>query len=477
MNKLKKIINQINEEQFREFEESLNGTNSVKFSSLLKAYKAGTLSDEEIKEELKCTDNSYYVLKSRLYDKIQRFLLEDHATGIQAGNENSSSSLSSYLYEHPIETAVAMLKELENKYINTDSQGELINVYSALKKAHFYSDKYYHYSQLYNNQVAYALALEKAEETLCNFNRTLASYYFSASQNDYDLLMLLIKEIKNLYSLYKSPRIEIIYNIILIQSELFAKIEIEEAPPVEDLLERSESIIRQFTKDNRTGLYKPVINFLNFEYYLSLNQLKKAGNYFQETNVLFQKWLLQNNLCLAFKFLLSKIDFLIAMNRKDEISQQAKDLFYDGNDLHTHVIYKFYNGISLYFNGKTKNSISLLNDLLNEVSFKNYFTVETEIKLTLAYLYILQDEVEMADTLLKGLSRKVSSLGADGFKNVKEAIKLMYLISDGLDKKNALTKYKDTLDQLNYHNFKGRKILSFLQHELDLLATPSNKRR
>lgn len=475
MNKLKKIINQINDEQFKEFEDSLKGTNSVKFSVLFKAYKEGTLDDEEIKEELKCTDNSYYVLKSRLYDKIQRFLLDHNTSVVQLGNESNVANLSTYLYEHPVETAIAMLKELENKYINSDSPGELINVYSALKKAHFYSDKYYHYSQLYNNQVAYALALEKAEETLCNFNRTLASYHFSAAQNDYDLLLLLIKEIKNLYSLYKSPRIEIIYNIILIQSELFAKIEIEEVPAVEDLLDRSERIISQFTKDTRTGLYKPVIDFLNFEYYLGLNQLKKAGSYFQEIDGLFERWLLQNNLCLSFKLLLSKIDFLIAMNRKEEISRQPEKIFYDSNDLHTHVIYKFYNGISQYFGGKIKISIGLLNDLLNEVSFKNYFTVEIEIKLTLAYLYILQDEIEMADNILKGLNRKVASLGGDGFKNVKEAVKLMYIISDGLDKKNSLNKYKDTLEQLNYYNYKGRKILSFLQHELESLA--SGKRR
>lgn len=242
MNKLKKIISQLNKEQFKEFEESLIGTNSVKFGSLLKAYKEGELSDDEIKEELKCTDNSYYVLKSRLYDKIQRFLLDHNTSVVQIGNESNVSNLSTYLYEHPVETAIAMLKELENKYINSDSPGELINVYSALKKANFYSDKYYHYSQLYNNQVAYALALEKAEETLCNFNRTLASYYFSAASQDADLLQLLIKEIKNLYSLYKSPRIEIIYNIILIQSELFAKIEIEEAPPVEDLLKYHQPV-------------------------------------------------------------------------------------------------------------------------------------------------------------------------------------------------------------------------------------------
>ncbi len=472
MNKLRKIITQIEPEQFNEFEESLKGTNSVKFISLLHAYKKGSLNDDEIKEDLKCTDNSYYVLKSRLYDKIQRFLLDNHHTSASVNGSNDQlRNLSNYIYEHPLETAVAMLKELENTYINSDSPGELINVYSALKKAHFYSDKYYHYSQLYNNQVAYALALEKAEETLCNYNRTLASYYFSASQDDADLLLLLIKEIKNLYSLYRSPRIEIIYNIILVQSALFAKLEIEEVAPVEDLLERSEAIINQFNSDNRTGIYKPVINFLNFEYYLILNQIKKANTYYTEIDKHFQKWLLQNNICLAFKFLSSKIDFLIITNRKEEISSLAGNLYYDANDLHTHVMYKFYQGLTLYFSGKTKNSITLLNDLLNEVSFKNYFTVETEIKLMLAYLYIIQDEIELADNILKGLSRKVSSIGGDNFKNVKEAVKLMYLISDGLDKKNAKVKYNDTLDQLNYYNFKGRKILSFLNHELESLGS------
>lgn len=476
MNKLKKIITQIHQDNFLEFEESLKGTNSVKFHFLLTEYQKNELTDDEIKEKLQCTDNSYYVLKSRLYDKIQKFILNNNEHSSSHISVSGSSDLTHYLYEYPNETAVAMLQELENKYIAIDSPGDLINVYSALKKVHFYSDKYYVYSQMYNNQVAYALALEKAEETLYNFNRTLSNYFFTDSTDDVDLMMLLLKEIKNIHSLYKSSRIELILNIILIQSALFAKIDHKDEPAVEDLLSASDKILQQYENDTKINYYKPVIKFLYFEYYFGLNQIKKAGTYFNELETWSQKWLLHNNSCLAYKFLLSKIEYLLKQETKIDIGKHADDMFFDTKDLYTDVIYKFYKGITLFYEGKTKKSITTLNDLLNEISFKNFFYIESEVKLSLSFFYILQGEMELAENTLKGLGRKLSAIKDKDYKNIKEAIKLLTLLINGLDKANSLKKFKDALEQFEFFNLKDKKVLSYLMPELEQLAS-GNRRK
>ena len=476
MNKLKKIITQISQDYFVEFEESLKSTNSIKFHFLLTEYKNNSFSDDEIKTQLGCTDNSYYVLKSRLYDKIQKFILNNNDLSNSQASIGTSSDLTHYLFEFPNETTVAMLQELENKYIAIDSPNDLIKVYSALKKAHFYSDKYYAYSQLYNNQVAYALALEKAEEILYNFNRTLSSYFFSDASDDVQLMKLLIKEIKNIHSLYKSSRIELILNIILVQTTLFAKLDHEDEPAIEDLLSACEKVLLQYENDSNINYYKPVIRFLYFEYYFSLNQLKKAATYFSELDAYSQKWLLQSNSCLAFKFLLSKVEYVLKQGSKADIANNIEEMYFDSKDLYTNVIYKFYKGLALFYSGETKKSISVLNDLLNEISFKNFFYIESEVKLSLAFFYILQDEVELAENITKGLSRKLATIKTKEYRNIKEAIKLFNILMNGLSNANALKKYKDSLEQLEFYNLKDKKVLSYLMSELELLAS-GNRRK
>ncbi len=141
----------------------------------------------------------------------------------------------------------------------------------------------------------------------------------------------------------------------------------------------------------------------------------------------------------------------------------------------TSVIYRFYLAIAYYHNGKIKLSIQLLNELLNEVSFKNYFYIETEIKLTLSFFYIVNKEIENCDNTLKGLSRKVSSIKTDNLKNIKEAIKLLTLLSNGLENSKDVKKYKESLELFNFHNFKGRRILNHIEKELEVFSTPNRR--
>ncbi len=468
MEKLKKIINQIETDNCLEFESLLKGNNSAKFLLLFKSYQEAVLSDEEIKEKLKCNDNALYVLKSRLYDKIQKFLLEKKGSGNT--ETMGSDNLSQYLYEYPRETAIAILSEMESKYLAADAADGLINVYSALKKAHYYSDKYYTYSQLYNKQVAYTMALEKAEDALSNFNRTLANFYFSSSDQDLQVLKLLRSEIKNIWALNKSFRIELIMNIISIQTILFTDIDLKEEEPIEDLLEKCDKILQQFKEDRKSSYHRLIIDFLNFEYYFKINQLKKAQSYFERVNAYSQKWLLQNNSCLAFRFLLSKVELLLRTGKKDQIGDDAEAMYFDPQDLYTSVIFRFYLGISHYFKGKIKSSINILNDILNEVSFKNYFHIETDIKLTLAYLYIQQKDLDMAENLLKSLTRKLAGLKVTNLRNVKEAIKIFTLMMNDSGSSSGRAKIQKSIEQFNFYNFSEKKILAHLNEELNTLA-------
>lgn len=213
---LKAIITQLDDVDFNTLMSSLGGEKKTNYSLLLKAYRDVKLNDEHIVKKLKLTTASFYTLKSRLYDKIQSFLLK-----ISDGNKydilQQVASIPELCYSTPRETAIAILNKLEQNLIKLDMPAHLVQVYSALKKVSVYTPKYYYYSQLFNKHLAYTVALEKAEELLHNFNKSMADYFYSKNSTQLDLLKLIGKEVNNIFELNKSNQIELIKNNILIQ--------------------------------------------------------------------------------------------------------------------------------------------------------------------------------------------------------------------------------------------------------------------
>ena len=73
MLKLKNIISHLDDSLFKTIEESLIKNKAQNSLYLLVSYRK-KISDSIIIEKLKLSANSFYVLKSRLYDKIQSHL-------------------------------------------------------------------------------------------------------------------------------------------------------------------------------------------------------------------------------------------------------------------------------------------------------------------------------------------------------------------------------------------------------------------
>lgn len=465
MEKLKKIVQQLDDEKYNFIKAVFVKNHSNKFLLLLQYYRDD--SSDNLLEALNCNENALYVLRSRLYDKIQKHLLEFVNSENPESQTDQISSLDNYLVQYPRATAIAMLLEIEKKYLKNSDFLNLINVYSVLKKVYYHSDKYYFYSQLYNKHVAYAISLEKANDTLLNFNKTLSNFYFSDSDTNLEILILLKNEVKNIYSLNKAHNIELILNIILIQLFLFTKVELPDEDPVEDLIAASEGIINDFSEDTQIKKFGLILTFLKLEYYHSINQQKKCLVCFEKINEHSQKWLLNNNYCLAFKFLFTKLEFINDNNGTQELIDADETFHYDTYDFYTTVALKFYLAIQKYHSGQIKEAINLLNKILDDSSFVNFIHMEIEIKLTLAYLYYKKKELELAGNLLKNLSRKVNGPDYTQYNNAKSFIKLLNLLLEEKENKAYFTKLVSLLEQFNYHNFSGRKILQHLQQEIN----------
>lgn len=76
MAKLKNIVKQLSEKDFKAIYDSLTESNAEKSAYLLKSLRERQLSDNKIMAELDVNANAYYTLRSRLNLKIEEYLME-----------------------------------------------------------------------------------------------------------------------------------------------------------------------------------------------------------------------------------------------------------------------------------------------------------------------------------------------------------------------------------------------------------------
>ncbi len=470
MLKLRAIINQLDLENIESLENLfiLNKAENLLF--LLQEYKKNNLSDNEIIKHLNYNKTSFHTLKSRLYDKIQAQLIND-SMGDRSDILSQLSNIPKYCYETPRETAGAILHKLEDDLKSNGMSGDLITVYSALKKIHLHTPKYYEYSQLYNKHLAYTMALEKAEELLGSFIKALSEYYLSKSVSIYELLHFIKMEIVNIFQLNRSNHIEIIHNIIIVHLHLFTKQHQENEEATDDLLEKTEKIIQKYQNNNLYKNYHYIVSFLRYEYYTQINEQNKAQKYFEEVNSTFKNWLLLDNLCLAFHFLFSRINNYCQRNIEQSLDIENNEISFllDTDNVFTILNFKFYTAISKFYAGKYKESTALINDIINTTSFKDILNAEIEIKLCQAYVYIKYKEFELAESIIRSLYRKIKGQNEYSYDNAIAFSKILSLLitNDGSEK--IKSKILKSIRLFEFENSGERKMMRFLEKDFEKL--------
>src|ERR1700741_2817181 len=131
MEKLKKIIQQLEEKKYNSIKDSLISNHSNKFLTVLQYYRNDKT--ENLNDILNSKENTTNVLKTRLYDRIQKHLLEDVDSSQKKETNPRVLYFENHLVEQPRDTAIAILHEFEKKYQQSNDFLNLINVYSALK--------------------------------------------------------------------------------------------------------------------------------------------------------------------------------------------------------------------------------------------------------------------------------------------------------------------------------------------------------
>jgi hypothetical protein len=428
--KIEKIVAQLNEKDYALLCEQFRQTKADKYLMLINFYRGNPPADKEIQESLDIKPAAFYTLKSRLFDKIQEFLYKstsDHRIELLQNVAN----IEYLLFKTPRETAVGIIQKLEAELIRNDMPNELIAVYKALKKLHVYSPKYYDYQQLYNKQVAYFLAQDKAEEVLSFYCKTLCEFYVTRDQKLIDILVLYRREIQNLSNIHQSHRLTIYKNILNIHFALFTPIplEMKDDPTVEDLLKESYAILETNTEDRSYIHLIFAIHFLSFEYYHQLKLYKNAMMYYDKIVDENVSILLYDHSCFSIHFLISKLELNLQNNTINEVDEEAAPVLeLTPENITEYIVFIHYKAAVLFYKEKYSEAGQLLNNLINEVSFKNMLHAEIETKLFLTLLLLLAEKTDQAEIVLRSLTRKMAEENDESkFQIAQQYVKLLKL--------------------------------------------------
>ena len=472
--KLQKIIQQLDKKNYSILAKQLKEHKADKFMFLLSSYRQKPEKDNELYNKMDITPAAFYTLKSRLTIKVQEFLYKS-TSDTRVELLQNVANIEHLVYKTPRETAIGILKKLENELINADMPNELIIVYRALKKLHVHSQKYYEYSALYNKSVAFNLGQDKAEDLLCSFCKTLSLYYLNRNNQLLDILVLYKREMQNICKLYESHHLHVYKNILDIHFALFSPVkkEMKNDETIENMLKETLSIIESHTQHPTYIHFVQIIDFLYFEYYHQLKLYKNASVYHEKIADNIQAVLLYNHSSFTSHFLISTIEFAIANQNENNLYTESDLQNYEANieDKSSYILFNYYKASTEFYSNHYPETIKTLTKLLNEINFIDNPFIEIETKLFLALLYILNGMPVPAENIFRSISRKMA-VEKDDIK-YRLSFAFTKILKVALSSKNK-TKY-EKLVELNEHfnaiNTGRYRVLEFIKLDETILKS------
>jgi hypothetical protein len=432
MAKLKNVVKQLSEKDFKDIYDSLMESNADKSAYLLKAFRERQLSDSKIMVELEVNANAYYTLRSRLNQKIEEHLLQQMESP-RTDLLRKVANLNEVLFTKKRTICITTLKKLEKELLDYDLASELTVVYKSLKKLNVNSPDYFNYSQLYNRHVAYMLAVDKAEDLLADYFKKYGNYYLTGDETEKLGLTLLMKEMQNVAKLYESHRLYIYQSCMGIFHKLFVEPDDSlhsEGESIEDIFSHVQKIFDTYNLDPLYFHLNLVFEFLRLEYYNHYKVYRQAEKYYEEVNDAAGT-LLVNYPTYTFpaQFFISRLERSLRIGNEKELLNDNENLLtdieLDIQDVPKYLIITIYKAFSLYYSEKYEEAAKLINGLLNEVSLKKYPFIHMEVKALLALLYCLMDDFDLFNQHSNSIQRQIRLFGKDECENVLYFLKIL----------------------------------------------------
>ena len=423
MTKFRALIQQLSEQDYESIRFSLIENKAGKSVTLLETVREHNLPDARIMERLKVKASAYYTLRSRLNQRVEEFLmqqLENPRTILQRKVLN----VSEILFTKTRDVAIATLKKLEKELKDYDLSSELSLVYKALKKLHINHSNYFQYSQLYNRQVAYMLAMDKAEDLLSEYFKKYGYFFLSANPQFKEELTLLRRELDNVCALYQSHRLFIynscvdVFHRIFVDPEGLDDDQSRELTPTEDLLAQCEKILASYKLDPVYFHLTTVFEFLRFCYYNHFRLYRKMEEGFGDINMSSPQLLTNFNLyTFPAAYLFLKLKRALRRDDTDGLHGESislyEDIKFDSNDIAQTYVFTVYQSLAAYYSGVYDKPIRWMTRLINDLTYKQIPVALVEARIFLIMLHFLQGNKDVAPLIDKSVTRQIRTLPED----------------------------------------------------------------
>ncbi|MDX2248183.1 MAG: hypothetical protein SF052_15470 [Bacteroidia bacterium] len=436
---LYKIISQLTDEEFEEIYSTFTANKADKSAAFLKIIRDNPETpDKEFLDSFDITASAFYVLKSRLNQKIEAFLLN------RVGDPNLHVmrrvlAVNDLVFNNPREISVAALRKLEKELVKFDFPYGLMIVYKELQNLHAFDENHLYYKSRYNQQVAYAVAMDKAIDLVVQFFRAYDAFYLNRKDKDHQEMIRVMEKIDNLNNLYESHRLYIFKTVIHIFAKLFVEIPESIRCEVEDIdkmFEKAFEILGEYKDDAFYLNINILFNFLRFTYYDS-NQIRdKSKIYFEILDYKIEELLTRYHFnANTSLFLYQKLRYHI---RTHTITQMIKDV----EDYIAHIEIEpyritFYVNFNMfmahaYFADKNyKKSSRILYNLRNDVNLRKHIHTDLEVKFFLAVCYVKMEDFDLANQLILSLQRQLRKNTMNKYDHAKIMLKILSVALGG----------------------------------------------
>jgi hypothetical protein len=472
---LYKIISQLTDEQYQELHTGFVNNKADKTAAFVGIIRRNPITPD--KEFLNSHDGvtpaAFYVLKSRLAQKVQEFILRS------VGDPNLNvmrrvMSVNDVVFTNTREISVTALRKLEKELLRLDFPYGLMIIYKELQNLHAFDDDHVYFKSRYNQQVAYSLAMDKGMEVLVQFFRSFDAYYLSRREKDHTEMIRQMEKIDNLNNLnYESHRLYIFKAVVHIFARLFIEIpdtircELED---METMFEKSFAILTEYKDDTFYANIQILFNFLRYSYYEQNNIREKAKIYFEildyKTEELLTRYHLTANTSL---FLFNKLRFHLQTGTIDalvrDVDNYISQIEVDTYRLTYFVNFHMFQAYAYFVARNYKKTSKILYNLRSDINLRRHTHTDLEVKFFLALTYVLMEDFDLANQLILSLQRQLRKTSMGRYEHARTLLKILSIALGGKPRTRSKN-LKSNIERWDEQN-KGR--FALLTH-LDLRA-------
>lgn len=437
---LYKIISQLTEEEYEDMFSGFQANGAEKTAAFFETIRHNEREPDKIFLDKfpKITPAAFYVLKSRLNQKVETYLLN------RVGDPNlhvihKVLNVSDLVYSNPREISVAALRKLEKELLKFDFPYGLMIVYKELQNQHAFDDNYTLYQSRYNQQVAHTVALDKARDLVVQFFRAFDTFYTVRKEREFNEMIRIMEKLDNLNNLYESHRLYIFKCIVHIFAKLFIQIpetircEVED---IEEMFNKSVEILGEYKDDTQYRNLNILFNFLRFTHYEQTQVWDKSKIFFEILDYKIEEMVTRYHMnANTSLFLFSKLRYHIRNQTVDQLVRDVdtylSNLEVEPYRVSFYINYHMFLAYTNFVAKRYKKAARVLYNLRNEIQFRKLTHADLETKFLLALCYVMQEDFDLANSTILGLQRQLRKANMERYEFARPLLKTLTVALGG----------------------------------------------